>query len=134
MGDLGDYWRDARAFRRAARTQWAECPSAGCQFGGNPVKVAPGENCRHCGWTAPGARGSDVAHARQDEQKRFAEEAAADADRTARREKLTCPKCGKKFPSTGAVAGHLAHFHSAEGKARRARNRQVSKQQRSAEP
>lgn len=63
MSDYGDFCREQREFKRATRSQWVECNSPGCQFGGNPIKVAPGEACRHCGVIAPSRRGSDVAYA-----------------------------------------------------------------------
>jgi hypothetical protein len=75
MGDIGDYWSEAREYRRDARSMWIECSSPGCQFGGNPVKVAPGRKCHHCGEIAPGERGSDTRYARRQEQSRFLTEA-----------------------------------------------------------
>jgi len=63
--DYGDFCREQREFKQRRRTQWIECSSPGCQFGGNPVKVAPGEKCRHCGVRVSGERGSDLRYARK---------------------------------------------------------------------
>jgi hypothetical protein len=53
MGDVGDYWRDARAYRRSVRAHWHECPTC-AQMYGTGTKVPPGCECHNCGWLAPG--------------------------------------------------------------------------------
>lgn len=63
VGDVGDYWRENREFKRKMRSFWYECPN--CDFGGNPPKVAPGFKCHHCGWQAPGKQGDDIKKARE---------------------------------------------------------------------
>lgn len=111
MGDVGDYWNEARAFKRDARRLWLECPSPGCQFGGNPVKVAPGDKCRHCGWRAPGARGSDSRYARAQERKRFLVEEDATERRWKKDEGRTCAVCGKRLKSSTARQQHERDKH-----------------------
>jgi hypothetical protein len=99
-------------FKRYARTQWHECPSVGCQFGGNPVKVPPGGNCRHCGWTAPGERGADTKAAARMQSARWEREAADEAQRAARRAKRTCDLCGKLFINAKAMGHHRTMKHA----------------------
>ena len=41
MGDVGDYWKDARERRWKARLSWEECPCG--------RKVPPGRPCPNCG-------------------------------------------------------------------------------------
>lgn len=113
MSDMGDDFRAMREFKRDARQLWVECPSPGCDFGGNPVKVAPGSKCRHCGWMAPGERGSDVALARQKEKERWrAEEAAADRKARTQAER-TCPQCGKNLRTKAGMLQHVKDKHGA---------------------
>lgn len=112
MGDVGDYWNAHRDFKRAARSQWVECDSPGCQFGGNPVKVAPGYACRHCGVVAPGERGSDVRHARQDEVRREMDAEKAEQRRRHRQRLRTCRTCGKML---GNEQGRVMHERDKHG-------------------
>jgi len=111
MGDVGDYWNEHRDFKRAARSMWHECTSPGCQFGGNPVKVAPGSKCRHCGVRAPGQRGSDVLHAREIAAQHIIDK-AKNANRKA--EKLALRTChfGKIFKSENAMRDHKRDKHA----------------------
>lgn len=113
MGDVGDYWNAARSFKRDARSTWNECPSQGCQFGGNPVKVAPGSKCRHCGWQSPGNRGSDVEHARAREAHRSYREAEEAERKSARQATHTCQICRKAFGSVQARTSHERDKHTA---------------------
>ena len=113
MGDMGDMWREQREFKRSMRRVWTECSSPGCQFGGNPVKVAPGETCRHCGVRAPGSVGEDIQYARQDEQRRAEEAATAERKRKHRLALRTCPKCGKMLKNEQGRVNHDRDFHGA---------------------
>lgn len=113
MGDVGDYWNEHREFKRAARSQWVACSSPGCQFGGNPVKVAPGSKCRHCGVRAPGQPGSDVRYARQDEIQREMDAEKA-AERKAHKLKTrTCRLCGKVLGNEQGRVNHERDKHGA---------------------
>lgn len=111
MGDIGDYWNEHKAFKRAARSQWVECSSPGCQFGGNPVKVPPGAKCRHCGVLAPGCVGEDVRFARRDEADREAEQIHEEAERKRKLLLRTCRACGRKFTSEQGRADHERNKH-----------------------
>jgi ferredoxin len=108
---MGDLYRELREFKRDMRTAWHECPSSGCQFGGNPVKVAPGCKCRHCGWRAPGKIGDDKAAAYKLEAERHEREQRAKTERDAKRAKRTCPLCRHVFGSPAAMQAHLATRH-----------------------
>lgn len=114
MGDMGDYWREARDYRRAARSQWHECPSAGCQFGGNPVKVAPGGRCRHCGWIAPGQRGEDARYARKRVAEIAADQDRRDRDRALTMSKRTCKLCGKRLATIPGCEQHMRDKHGSK--------------------
>lgn len=111
MGDVGDYWNEHRDFKRAARRYWLECPSASCQFGGNPVKVAPGCKCRHCGWVAPGERGSDARNARMDEGERLWLEMETDRKKAEKKALRTCKFCNREFSTPQGRASHEKDYH-----------------------
>lgn len=55
MGDMGDYYRDHKAWQRERRQKLAvECE--GCpviQPKRNPTKLMPGQTCRVCGYRDP---------------------------------------------------------------------------------
>ena len=112
MGDMIDQFREAREFKRAARRHWHECPSPGCQFGGNPVKVPPGGNCRHCNWQAPGEKGSDRAAAEHEmweaEWRKIKAEAKAAEKKSAR----TCRFCSRHFNTPQGRASHERDVHA----------------------
>lgn len=114
MGDVGDYWNAHRDFKRAARSQWVECSSPGCQFGGNPVKVAPGSKCRHCGIRAPGKMGADMKFARDDEVSRHMRLEAEEAERNRRLALRTCNTCGKVLASEQGRREHEHAKHTPE--------------------
>ena len=111
MGDVGDYWNEHRDFKRAARRYWHECPSASCQFGGNPVKVPPGGKCRHCGWKAPGERGSDKANAEHDLWEAEFEKIKAEQKTAAKREARTCQWCKRTLGTPQGRAEHERAVH-----------------------
>lgn len=111
MGDIGDYWNEHRAFKRATRSQWIEYSSPGCQFGGNPVKVAPGETCRHCGVVASGQRGSDVTHARRKTEYDADRETRKEEDRKRRLALRTCRTCSKIFGNEQSRVQHERDKH-----------------------
>lgn len=113
MGDVGDYWNEHREFKRAARSLWVECSSPGCQFGGSPVKVPPGEPCRHCGVVAPGVRGSDRKHARVDARTRAMNEEKEAEQRAHKLKTKTCRSCGKVFKNERARVDHERDKHGA---------------------
>jgi hypothetical protein len=94
MGDMGDYWRDVRDWKRNVRRSWHECPN--CDFGGNPPKVAPGCTCRHCGWEAPGERGDDIRNANAIEQPE---------------PRTTCRECGREFADANSCFQHERDKH-----------------------
>lgn len=111
MSEYGEFCRDMRQFKRDRRSNWHECTSPGCQFGGNPVKVAPGRPCRHCGVTAPGERGRDVDLARSLAEHREEQAAEAAAEKRSRRELRTCPHCGKICKSRDGREHHVRMKH-----------------------
>jgi hypothetical protein len=53
--DAAAYWADYETLKREARKTWAECPTCRARFGSGTL-VPPGEECRNCGWLAPGER------------------------------------------------------------------------------
>lgn len=112
MSDMVEMYREQREFTRDRRAHWHECPSEGCQFGGNPVKVAPAGKCRHCGWIAPGERGSDIAAARNTAKEREDQHAAELADKAARQADRTCEFCKRVFPHARAMRQHRAMYHA----------------------
>lgn len=115
MGDVGDYWNEHKEFMRAARSMWVECLSPSCQFGGNPVKVAPGYTCRHCGVRAPGKRGSDAEFARRSVvQQQTQRDLAEDAGERAKRKLTlrTCRACQKIFRNEQGRAQHERDKHA----------------------
>jgi len=114
MGDVGDYWNEHREFKRAARSTWHECTSPGCQFGGNPVKVTPGDKCRHCGVRAPGQRGSDIQFARDDEAQRATKEAMRLENVAANLKARTCRTCGKVLGNKRGRIDHEKMKHAPE--------------------
>jgi hypothetical protein len=116
MGDIGDYWSEAREYRRDARSMWIECSSPGCQFGGNPVKVAPGRKCHHCGEIAPGERGSDTRYARRQEQSRFLTEAEREEEQKKLIQKRTCTQCGKRLRSKQGRLDHERDVHGIQSR------------------
>lgn len=111
MGDVGDYWNEHRSFKRAQRAYWVECPSASCQFGGNPVKVPPGGNCRHCGWKATGERGSDTRKADHDLWEAEHRRIEAEQKKEAKRLQRTCRWCKRLFNTSGGRADHERSVH-----------------------
>jgi len=111
MGDVGEYWRDAREYRRARRVHWHECLSPGCQFGGNPVKVPPGEPCRHCGVVAPGARGEDKRKADVSIEITAKQQERAERRRRESLQRRTCTLCAKVLFSAEAVRSHMRDKH-----------------------
>ena len=60
MGDMGDYWREHKEYKRELRTFWHECPDCKVAFGTASL-VAPGRRCKHHKWLAPGNVGDDKA-------------------------------------------------------------------------
>ena len=114
MGDMGDYWRGHREYKRTVRSFWHECPHCAGMYG-TGTKTPPGEACRNCGWIAPGERGSDIVCA----QSKLADEAAAAetraAEKAARRNRSillrTCGNCGKVFKSERARGDHQKDKH-----------------------
>lgn len=114
MGDVGDYWREQRNYKRAVRSFWHECPHCAGVYG-TGTKVPPGTACRNCGWVAPGEKGSDKVRA----QSKLAEEAAEDESRRinkeAKRQRLltlrTCKVCGKVFKDQRARCHHQKDKH-----------------------
>lgn len=56
MGDVGDYWRDAKEHRREERDKHTiECP--GCPPNRSATRLWPGQTCRVCGYTDPRKKG-----------------------------------------------------------------------------
>tara|TARA_R100000544_G_scaffold34719_3_gene21654 strand:+ start:23353 stop:23715 length:363 start_codon:yes stop_codon:yes gene_type:complete len=114
MGDLGDYWREHREYKRALRMFWPECPTCAVTYG-TGTKTPPGEACHNCGWIAPGERGSDKARAKahlsaqyEDEQERAARKAEKRARLMALR---TCRACGRQFKTERARINHERDAH-----------------------
>src|SRR5512146_528002 len=101
VSDYGDFCREQRQSKRMARLSWHECPSPGCQFGGNPVKVPPGGKCLHCGWQAPGKEGDNPGGAHRHTS-------------IAQPKRDTCKTCGKKFKTEQGRAMHEREVHGAK--------------------
>lgn len=111
MGDVGDYWNDARNYRRARRAHWHECPTCAVRYGTGTL-VAPGQKCRNCDWIAPGQRGDDVHAAERDldwesvqEQQRAEKKARALSERT-------CRYCNKVFKQPHGRKHHEQSVHA----------------------
>ena len=111
MGDLSDYWREAREYKRDLRSNWHECPHCAERYGTGTL-TPPGCNCRNCGWEAPGVRGSDRKAARRAERDRFHRERADQARRDKSGADRTCRFCGKVLGSRLDEEQHEQSVHA----------------------
>lgn len=107
---MGDDFREHREWRRAVRNYWEECPNCAISFG-TGTKVAPGDTCRHCGWLAPGKRGSDTRRASQDQRMKADRSAIGQKQKEAQALKRRCLLCNKSFGSTNARQHHERDVH-----------------------
>jgi len=112
MGDVGDYWREHKEFKKRLRSHWHECPSCAVAFGTGTL-VAPGRKCRNCDWKAPGVPGEDLEKARRATEA-FEIEAEARVEKQARKlAERTCKFCKKVFGTPHGRAEHERQKHKA---------------------
>jgi len=107
MGDVGDYWNDVREHKRAVRMHWHECPNCERKFG-TGTKVAPGCDCRNCGWRAPGKKGDDHRQAYRRENENKAERWRANI---AAKNFQLCGRCGAFFIDLETLEAHEDRRH-----------------------
>lgn len=116
MGDVGDYWREHKQYKRSIRSHWVECWTCAERFGGNGTKVPPGTNCRNCGWLAPGKLGDDVRQGKRDLEWERIETEAKEARRAEEKRRVlaarTCPHCKRVLGSKAGREQHVASVHA----------------------
>ena len=101
MGDVGEYWADHRAHKKAIRAQLDEC------FCGR--KCFPGETCNRCGKTMP-ERELRKSQPRQGFTKQELWEAAVIVKDFKR-----CEDCGALFIDTDTLIQHSLKRHPRSG-------------------
>ena len=113
MSEMGDFDREQRRQRSKLRAHWHECPHCAVAFG-TGTSVAPGGQCRNCGWDAPGEAGDDrravAAWDRTQEKRRQFREA---------KRIYPCPYCPRRFTTSEGRGKHVNRIHAEEHERRR---------------
>lgn len=106
MSSYGDFCREQRKARQRVRMFWHECPHCAQRFG-TGTSVAPGGNCRNCGWDAPGQPGDDMRAADDLERRTWSPKSKQRGD-------WNCPYCEMSFATRQARGSHVNKKHGAE--------------------
>ena len=112
MSDYGDFCREQRQSKQRLRAHWHECPTCAISFG-TGTSVAPGGNCRNCGWRAPGDRGDDARAAKRLDDVRSKSKIDERKKKEARF-KFCCPYCDRKLKNPSARGQHVQSSHREE--------------------
>ena len=97
MGDVGDYWREHKEYKRKERSRWHECPHCAVAFGGNGTLTPPGQKCRNCDWVAPSAEGNGLTGINYVPKPK---------------KKYKCASCGRRFRTPEGRSQHEHDVHS----------------------
>lgn len=112
MSSYGDFCKEQRKARQRVRMFWHECPTCAVKFG-TGTSVAPGANCRNCGWLAPGQRGDDMRAA-------DARDKQLEARRKPRRRgPWEYPYCDWSFADKQSRGKHVSTKHTRQHEAER---------------
>ena len=117
MSDYGDFCREQRIERQERRRFWHECPTCKISYG-TGTSVAPGGNCRNCGWKAPGSPGDDRRSVEAMKRKQVAQKIAKQKARE-RYFEYECPYCDRKFKNPFNRGQHVKKVHDEEHAERR---------------